>query len=138
MTCKFKRYNICKSINKTSTNRQFLLKIWHAIQQPRPLISVVFHGLICSKIRSACFPIPEIVPRTRTFVVNIFNRIRFFLKTVSNSRKLQARYLPLVGNDSRSFLRRPSYSTVFSLVRASLANPLFTCSCPIGIWVVRA
>ena len=51
-------------------------------------------------------------------------------QTVSNSRKLQVQYLALVGNDSRSSLRRPSYSL---FIRASLANPLFPCSCPIGI-----
>ena len=59
-----------------------------------------------------------------------FNEKMFLKQTVSNSRKLQVQYLALVGNDSRSSLHRPSY-TLF--IRASLANPLFPCSCPIGI-----
>ena len=35
----------------------------------------------------------------------------------------------MVGNNSYSSLRRPSYSL---FIRASFANPLFLCSCPIG------
>ena len=65
-----------------------------------------------------------------TFVVNFFNGKMFLKQTVSSSRKLQVQYLVLLGNDSRFSIRRPSYSL---FIRASLANPLFPCSCPIGI-----
>ena len=41
----------------------------------------------------------------------------------------QVQYLTLVSNDFRSSLRRPRYSL---FIRASLANPLFPCLCPIG------
>ena len=61
--------NICKSINVNESailSAINLLKIWHARQQPTSLISVGFHGLICSKIRNfnACFPTPETAPKT--------------------------------------------------------------------------
>ena len=41
---------------------------------------------------------------------SFFNRNCFSKQTVCNSRKLQVHYLALVGNDSRSSLRRQRYS----------------------------
>ena len=61
---------------------------------------------------------------------SFFNRKIFSKQTVHNTRKLQVQYLTLVSNDSRSSLRRLRYSL---FIRASLVNPLFPCSCPIGI-----
>ena len=102
----------------------------HPIPQQKSLISVEFHGLNGGKIRNACFPTPVLSTKNTHFCRHFFNRKIFLKQTVYNSRKIQVQYLTLVGNDSRSSLRRPRYSF---FIRASLANPLFPCSCPIGI-----
>ena len=93
-------------------------------------VSVEFHGLNGGKIRNACFPTPVNSTKNTHFCRHFFNRKIFLKQTVHNSRKLQVQYLTLVSNDSRSSLRRPHYSL---FIRASLANPLFPCWCPIGI-----
>ena len=117
---------------KVSLNRNLsannLLKFLHPIHQQRSLISVQFRGLICRKIRNVCFPTTGTAPKRRTFVVIFLNRKILLKQTVHNSRKRQVQYLTLVGN-SRSSLRRPLFSL---FIRASLANQLFRCSCPIG------
>ena len=107
-----------------------MLKYLYSLHQQKSLISVEFRGLICRKIKNACFPTPVTAPNSRTFCCQFFNSKIVLKQTVHNSRKLQVRYLALVGNDSSSSLRRPSYSHFF---RASSANPLFPYLCPIGI-----
>ena len=124
-----KSCNIFKSVNKASMNGRFCQSIicsYVCIQyySKNSLFLSNFIGLNCSKIRNACFPTPGIAPK------HALLSSAFAKQTVCNFRKRQVQYLTLVGNDSRSSLRRPSYSF---FIRASLANPLFPCSYPIGI-----
>lgn len=107
-----------------------LFKCLHPILQQKSLISVEFHGLNGGKIRNACFPIPVNSTKNTHFCRHFLIEKSFLKQTLHNSRKLQVQYLTLVGNDSRSSLCRPRYSL---FIRASLTNPLFPCSCPIGI-----
>ena len=126
-------------INKQSNNKSAILsvnnldKIWHAIQQPRSLTPVEFHGLICRKIKQACFPTPETAPKTRTFVVSFFNRKIFLKQTVGNSRKSQVQYwlalipvLPSVGRVT-AFSLEQVWRIHFFLFRARW-----------GFWVIQA
>ena len=86
-----------------------LLKILHAIQQTKSLISVEFHGLICSKISMLVFKLQEQHQNTH-LCRQFFNRKIFLKQTVSISRNLQVQYLALVCNNFHSSLRRLSYS----------------------------
>ena len=90
-TITLKNCNIFKSINKTSLNQRFS-QISHPIHQPKSSISVEFHGLICRKIKNACFPTPGTTPETRTFIVNFFNGKMFLKQTVSSHSDLLAKY----------------------------------------------
>ena len=73
-----------KKCNKQSINESAILsannflKIWHAIQQSRSLISVKFHGLNCSKIKTACFPTPETAPK-HALLSSFFLTVKGFL-----------------------------------------------------------
>ena len=107
-----------------------LFECLHPLPQQKSLFSVEFHGLNGGKIRNACFPTPVNSTKNRQFCRYLLIEKSFQNKKVNNSRKRQVLYLTLVSNDSRSSLRRPRYSL---FIRASLANPLFPCLCPIGI-----
>ena len=65
-----------------------LLKFLHPIHQQQSLISIQLRGLICRKIKIACFPTPGTAPKTRTFVVIFFFFARkLFLKHSSQFQK---------------------------------------------------
>ena len=110
-----KGYNIFKSIIKASLNRKFcqpitsIAEIFASNTPAKILDFCPISWFDCRKIRIACFPTPGTAPKTRTFVV-IF---QYFRKIFLRQTVLQ-----------------PTLQPFF---RASLANPRFPCSCPIGI-----
>ena len=107
-----------------------LFECLHPLPQQKSLFSVKFRGLNGGKIRNACFPTAVNSTKNRHFCCHFLIEKSFQNRQFTILENSQVQYLTLVSNDSSSSLRRPRYSL---FIRASLANPLFPCSCPIGI-----